>query len=264
MSKTVHKLEHDFTYYPVAIFTFCFLWILYQKAFPVLSRKLSKSYTSLPSREQRQWNFRLVSSVHCSVVSLLCMYTLLFDEEIVLDPVWSDRPVVRISSAIVTGYTIADIFSMMINYEQNTKIFLFYLHHCVTIAANWCVFSFGIIPYFANYRTMSEFSVLFYNLKVFFQQTNMDRTSTLYTMNGCLFMFMFITARVLPIPRFWYMACYYFLYTDVTAALGTLRHLFVGIGLVLDILNITWGVQVMKVAHKNLTAAVQNIKSKLS
>ncbi|XP_069119178.1 TLC domain-containing protein 4-B-like [Argopecten irradians] len=156
------------------------------------------------------------------------------------------------------GFTTADVFSLMNDYEQNTKTVLFYLHHCATIGANWCVFSFGIIPYFAHYRTMSEFSIIFNNLRFFFNQCNIERTSPLYVMNGCLFMFTFIAARVLPIPRFWYMAFYYFIYTDETAPLGILRHLFVGMGLVLDILNIVWSVQILKGARKVLTAAFRS------
>ncbi|XP_033737372.1 TLC domain-containing protein 4-B-like [Pecten maximus] len=263
MGRMNTELVFELTYYPVVILTFCVVVYLYKKVFPLISPKLSKSYTTLSIEDQNEWNARMMSSFHATVVSVICIYTLLYDEEVYNDPIWCDRPLIRINCAILTGFVIADSIQMMIDSPQNMETIMYYCHHGSAAYAYYYVFSYGVLSYFANYRIMAEFSTVFVNLRWFFDKVNVDKTSTLFIVNGCVMTFIFVSARVLSMPKFWY-TIYIYIGSEDFAILGIIAKVMIISCLVLDILNIKWSIRMLKGAHKVVLAKFDKNKNEVS
>ncbi|XP_069127655.1 TLC domain-containing protein 4-like [Argopecten irradians] len=263
MSRMHNGLVFELTYYPVVILTFCLTMYLYKKLFPWISPKLSKSYTTLSIVDQNEWNARLSSCLHSTVVSAICVYTLLYDEEVVKDPAWSDRPVIRVNCAILSGFVMADSILMMMDAPQNMEAIMYYIHHGSAAYAYYFVFSYGVLTYFANYRIMAEFSTVFVNLRWYLDKINCDRTSTIFIVNGVVMTCTFVSARVLTMPKFWY-TVYTYLGSEEFALLGKVPTVMIITCLLLDILNIKWSIRMIKGAHKVVRAKLDNNKNEVS
>ncbi|XP_021365030.1 transmembrane protein 56-B-like [Mizuhopecten yessoensis] len=263
MGRVDTSLVFDLTYYPVVILSFCAIMYLYKKVLPWISPKLSKTYTTLSVVDQNEWNIRVVSSLHATVVSVICIYTLLYDEEVYNDPIWCDRPLIRINCAILTGYVMADTMAMMMDSQQNVEALMYYLHHGSAAYAYYFVFSYGVLSYFANFRIMAEFSTVFVNFRWMLDKVNYDKTSTLFIANGCVMTFTFISARVFSMPRYWY-TIYRYIGSEDFKLLGIIADVMIGSCLVLDILNLKWSIRMLKGAHKIVLAKLDKNKNEVS
>ncbi|XP_069127657.1 TLC domain-containing protein 4-B-like [Argopecten irradians] len=257
MEDVDYRMVNQFTYiyHPVTILSFGVVMFLYKKVFPRISPHISESYTSLSGVQQNDWNLRMTSCVHCVVISTLCLYTLLFDDVIIQDPVWSDRSAIRICGAIATGYFLADAAAMLMDYEQNMETVLYYFHHAATICASYYVFTYGILPYFANYKMMMEFSTLFVNLRWLLIKEKVKTSSKVFLVNGCLLTFTFVTTRVLSLPKFWY-KIYSYIGSDDFALLGKIPFVMIVTSFVLDSLNIYWSIRILKTFYKTMLSIV--------
>ncbi|XP_060076993.1 TLC domain-containing protein 4-B-like [Ylistrum balloti] len=263
MGRVATELVFDLTYYPVIFLTICIHVYLYKKVFPLLSPKLSKSYSTLSVADQKEWDSRMVSSLHATIVSAICIYNLLYDEEVYNDPIWSDRPLIRINCAILTGFVIADTVIMMIDSPLNLEAVMYYFHHGSAAYAYYYVFSYGVLSYFANFRIMAEFSTVFVNFRWFFDKVNYDKTGTLFIVNGCVMTFTFISARVLSMPKYWFMV-YTYIGSEDFALLGKIANVMILTCFVLDILNIKWSIRMLKGAHKVVLAKFDKNKNEVS
>ncbi|KAF5906217.1 transmembrane protein 56-B-like, partial [Clarias magur] len=105
---------------------------------------------------------RVVSTVHALVVGLFCLYILLFDDAIKKDPVWGDPTLVKLNVGVTTGYLISDLLLMVYFWDLIGEKY-FVAHHLAALYAYYYVLSQGILPYFANFRLLAEFSTPFVN-----------------------------------------------------------------------------------------------------
>lgn len=257
-----HVLEFDLTYYPILLATFCVTMVMYKLVLPTLSQKLSTSYCALSDADQKEWNMRHGSSLHALVVGTMCLYTLLYDDVVYNDPVWADRPLIRLSCAILTGYVAADSFTMLMETEQNMESVMYYCHHASAAFAYYYVFSYGVLSYFANFRIMAEFSTPFVNMRWFLDKINYDRTSWLFITNGVVMTFVFVSARVFSMPKYWY-TIFTYLGSEEFEPLDHIVTVMIVSCFVLDILNIKWSIRMLKGAHKVVLAKLDKNRNEL-
>ncbi|XP_069125699.1 TLC domain-containing protein 4-B-like [Argopecten irradians] len=233
------------TYYPVTLITFCVTMLLYRKVVPLFGTKITKSYTNLSVEDRHSWNFRFVSCFHSLLVSVACFYTLLCDEVVSNDPVWSDRPLVRLNCAMVSGFFMADTVSLVLDYEQNMDTFKYYVHHAATIYAFYYVYTYGVMPYFANFRLMTVLSTAFVNIRWMFDKANVDRSSTMYVLHRRIAAVTFILTRIFSIPFYWY-TVYTYIGSEDFALLGNKLYVMIITCVPLDVLNVLWGIGIIK------------------
>ncbi|XP_069125556.1 TLC domain-containing protein 4-B-like [Argopecten irradians] len=220
-----------------------------RKIFPVISTKISKSYINLTLQDKHNWNFRFVSCYHSVLVIVIWFYTLLYDEVVSNDPVWSDRPLIRMNYAVVTGFFIADLISLILDYKQTMTTVKYYIHHIASIVAGYYVFTYGLMSYFANLRLMAVFSTLFLNIWWMLDKANVDKSSTVYVLHRHMAIVTFMLTRVVAIPFHWYTA-YTCIRSEDFAVLGNRLHMITLTYLPLDILNVHWGIGIIKSACK--------------
>lgn len=249
-------LVWDASYLPAAVLScFAFLFI-YKYVSPTLSGLVFPTYLKLPTGKQIDWNTRVISSIHATVVSSMCAYTLIYDEGLSKDPIWWDAPVVRTSCAIVVGYMIADLIIMTVHYRNIGEVFYFF-HHGASIYAYVYVMNFGVLPYFANYRLVAEFSTPLVNQRWFLDVLGYRKDSSLFILNGVLMTLVFFVVRVACMPLYWYKV--YSIYgTESFSRLGHMQFVLVATCLVLDTINIFWFYRMCAGVRKVLTSHDKN------
>ncbi|KAG7266849.1 hypothetical protein CRUP_027309 [Coryphaenoides rupestris] len=140
--------------------------LLFSVASPLLSAVLTPAYGLLPANKLTEWNSRMVSTVHALVVGLFCLYILWFDDKVNADPVWGDPHLVKLNVAITCGYLVYDLVLLACNWRTMGDSF-FVCHHLAALYAYGYVLTRGVLPYFANFRLISELSTPFVNQSVF-------------------------------------------------------------------------------------------------
>ncbi|XP_072847696.2 TLC domain-containing protein 4-B isoform X2 [Pogona vitticeps] len=150
---------------------------------PQLSLSLSPSYATLPSVKQNEWNSRCVSTLHAVIVGLFCLYILWFDDAVNANPIWGDPWLVKLNVAITCGYLVYDLL-LLLRYWRTLGDSLFVCHHLAALYAYGYVLSRGVLPYFANFRLISELSTPFVNLRWFLDTAGWPRSSHLVLANG--------------------------------------------------------------------------------
>uniref|UniRef100_A0A4W4GL09 TLC domain-containing protein n=1 Tax=Electrophorus electricus TaxID=8005 RepID=A0A4W4GL09_ELEEL len=136
-----------------------------------------------------------IQEIHAFVVGLLCLYIFLFDEAIQEDPVWADSSLVKLSVSITTGYLISD-FLLMVYFWDFIGENNFLMHHLAALYAYCYVLSQGILPYFANFDLLSEFSTTFLNQQWFLQVLGYHKLSKSSLDNGVVMAASFFLARI--------------------------------------------------------------------
>lgn len=115
---SVQYMEFDSRYLPAACISFLFFLFLFKFASPKLSKKIFAKYNDLPEASRIDWDTRVNSSVHAVIVSSMCVYAYLYDDELQTNPIWHNSPTVRTECAVVMGYMLADAVMMTIYYKQ--------------------------------------------------------------------------------------------------------------------------------------------------
>ncbi|XP_077480218.1 TLC domain-containing protein 4-B isoform X2 [Stigmatopora argus] len=135
---------------------FTFQW-LFHKVSPWMSIRISPGFLGLSDKQKVEWNSRTVSTLHALVVGIFCLYILLFDDAVNKDPVWGDPTLVKTNVAITTGYLISDLLLIFYYWKAIGDKF-FVVHHLAALYAYYYVLGQGMLPYFANFRLLAEFS----------------------------------------------------------------------------------------------------------
>uniref|UniRef100_A0A671S3J9 TLC domain-containing protein n=1 Tax=Sinocyclocheilus anshuiensis TaxID=1608454 RepID=A0A671S3J9_9TELE len=212
-----------------------FQW-LFHRGSPWVSEKLCKGFLRLSPTQRTEWNSRAVSTVHALVVGLFCLYIYIFDEPIQKDPVWGDATLVKLNVAVTSGYLISDL--------QGYCVLFFVLLQ-----------SQGILPYFANFRLLSEFSTPFVNQRWFFYMLGYHKLSKPSLVNGVAMAFTFFLVRIAVIPGY-YSHMYSVFGTDhfYRLPLGG-RSAWVISSVSLDVMNIMWMRRIIRGCLKVLRSA---------
>ncbi|XP_018594157.1 TLC domain-containing protein 4-B [Scleropages formosus] len=223
---------------------------------PLLSAFITPSYRRLAPGKLTEWNSRMVSTIHAFVVGLFCLYILWFDDAVNADPVWGDPTLVKLNVAITCGYLLYDLALLACNWSTMGDGF-FVCHHVAALYAYSYVLTRGLLPYFANFRLISELSTPFVNQRWFFEALSFPRSHHLVVANGVAMAVVFFLVRIAVIPTY---------YARVIATFGTPAFYRLGLGaqvawilscVCLDILNAIWMYKIARGCYRVLTGAGQ-------
>ncbi|XP_054859128.1 TLC domain-containing protein 4-B-like [Eublepharis macularius] len=206
---------------------------------PQLSLSLCPSYCTLPSVKRNEWNSRCVSTLHAMVVGLFCLYILWYDDAVNANPIWGDPGLVKLNVAITCGYLLYDLL-LLIRYWKTLGDSLFVCHHLAALYAYGYVLSRGVLPYFANFRLLSELSTPFVNLRWFLDAAGWPRSSWLVLANGLAMTVVFFAVRIAVIPSY-YAHVFSWYGSPEYKRLGlSVQVAWIGSSLALEVLNVIW------------------------
>ncbi|XP_014783279.1 TLC domain-containing protein 4-B [Octopus bimaculoides] len=228
----------DNSYMSLTVVSFLAFMFLYEYVSPWISCWLCPKYKTLTEKQQINWNTRVISSVHAVIMGSLCLYTINYDPEVRDDPIWRDTPQVRVSGAILIGYSLADSLVMALHYDKIGEIFYF-LHHASAAYAFFYVAMFGVLPYFSNYRLLSEISTPLVNQRWFLSTLDYKKDSKPFIINGVIMTLMFFITRLACMPYYWYKV-YEVYNTEPFTRLGHMQYVLIGTCFVLDVINFLW------------------------
>ncbi|XP_034046924.1 TLC domain-containing protein 4-B-like isoform X3 [Thalassophryne amazonica] len=226
--------------------------LLFLVASPLLSSAITPGYAQLPPTKLTEWNSRLVSTVHALIVGLFCLYILWFDDAVNANPVWGDPHLVKLNVAITCGYLLYDLLLLACNWSTVGDSF-FVWHHLAALYAYGYVLTRGVLPYFANFRLISELSTPFVNQRWFFEALKYPRSNRMVVLNGVAMAVVFFLVRIAIMPSYW---------VSVFATFGTPEFERLGFGaqvawitscVALDILNTIWMYKITRGCYKVLT-----------
>ncbi|KAF7647860.1 hypothetical protein LDENG_00165610 [Lucifuga dentata] len=226
--------------------------LLFSVASPLLSSVITPGYECLHPTKLTEWNSRLVSTVHALVVGLFCLYILWFDDAVNANPVWGDPSLVKLNVAITCGYLLYDLVLLACNWSTMGDSF-FVCHHLAALYAYGYVLTRGVLPYFANFRLISELSTPFVNQRWFFEALKYPRSHRMVVLNGIAMAVVFFLVRIAVMPTYW---------ASVFATFGTADFERLGLGaqvawitscIALDILNTIWMYKITRGCYKVLT-----------
>ncbi|KAJ8270324.1 hypothetical protein GJAV_G00113010 [Gymnothorax javanicus] len=218
---------------------------LFHAVSPWASSHVSSGFRQLTRKQKIEWNSRTVSTLHALVVGVFCIYILLFDHAINLDPVWGDATLVKINVAITTGYLISDLF-LILYYRDAIGDKLFVVHHLAALCACYYVLGKGVLPYFANFRLLAEFSTPCVNQRWFFEVLGYDKSSKENLANGILMAVTFFLVRIMVMP-FYYFRMYsvFGMQAVYSVSLGG-RIAWILSSFCLDIMNLMWMLKIAR------------------
>ncbi|XP_044299531.1 TLC domain-containing protein 4-like isoform X2 [Varanus komodoensis] len=182
---------------------------------PQLFVSLSPAYCTLPAVKQNEWNSR------------------------------GDPWLVKLNVAVTCGYLLYDLL-LLVRYWKTLGDSLFVCHHLAALYAYGYVLSHGVLPYFANFRLLSELSTPFVNLRWFLDVAGWPHSSWLVLANGLAMMVVFFMVRIAVIPSY---------YAQVYSWYGTLEYERLGLGvqlawigpsLALEVLNLIWMYRIIR------------------
>ncbi|KAK3755303.1 hypothetical protein QZH41_014616, partial [Actinostola sp. cb2023] len=181
----------------------------------------------------------ITSNVHAVIVSFISMYCLLFDDATNTNPIWNDSFWPRFGVAITFGYILSDFLVILLNYNLIGDDSML-LHHLMAMLAYVFVVGFGILPFYANFRQLAEFSTVFVNQRWYFSIIGEPHSSRNFLINAWMMVISFFLCRIVVIPYYYY-KCYIVWDTPGRRLLGVLSQtLWIFTSIVLDVLNIFW------------------------
>ncbi|KAJ8279158.1 hypothetical protein COCON_G00062240 [Conger conger] len=234
---------------------FTFQW-LFHSVSPWVSTRVSAGFRGLSHKQTIEWNSRTVSTFHALVVGLFCLYILLFDDAINEDPVWGDPTLVKINVGITTGYLISDLLLIFYFWKAIGDKF-FVIHHLAALYAYYYVLGPGMLPYFANFRLLAEFSTPCVNQRWFFEVLGYPKSSKPNIANGVMMAAIFFLVRIAVMPVY---------YTRMYSVYGTEAFYKVSWGgrtawifssFCLDIMNVMWMHKIARGCYKVLRSSRQ-------
>ncbi|KAM4717884.1 TLC domain-containing protein 4-B isoform 2-T2 [Anableps anableps] len=129
----------------------------------------------------------------------------------------------------------------------------FVCHHLAALYAYGYVLTRGVLPYFANFRLISELSTPFVNQRWFYEALKYPRSHWLVVLNGIAMAVVFFVVRIAVMPSYW---------ASVFATFGTPEFERLGLGaqvawitscIALDVLNTIWMYKIARGCYKVLT-----------
>ncbi|XP_043918105.1 TLC domain-containing protein 4-B-like [Protopterus annectens] len=244
MAATFDQLIIGITIASFAVFQF-----LFHFGSSWLSAIISLGFRSLGKEQKIEWNSRVASTVHALLAGVFGLYIFCFDYAVNADPVWGDATLVRINVAITAGYLISDL-QLILWYWKIIGDVYFIMHHVAVLYAYYYVLSQGLLPYFANFRLLAEFSTPCVNQRWFFEVLGYSKSSKLNIINGLTMTIMFFLVRIAVMPVY---------YNQMVSTFGTEGFNRIGRGpqcvwiicsVSLDILNIMWMVKIARGCYK--------------
>ncbi|XP_058626049.1 TLC domain-containing protein 4-B isoform X4 [Onychostoma macrolepis] len=166
---------------------------------------------------------------------------------------------VKLNVAITCGYLFYDLVLLACNWSTMGDTF-FVCHHLAALYAYGFVLTRGVLPYFANFRLISELSTPFVNQRWFFEALAYPRTHRLVVANGVAMAVVFFLVRIAVMPPYW---------AKVFGTFGTPAFERLGLAaqvawivscICLDILNTIWMYKITRGCYKVITGKLRGGK----
>ncbi|KER29557.1 hypothetical protein X801_02638 [Opisthorchis viverrini] len=241
--------------------TYFYYWMLYSFLFclfihhvlsPFVFRRHNRAYREFTRAKRMEWDSRLVSSIHATVVSGLCVSTLVKDSKIWMEPLNYPSTSGLTALSISVGYFLCDMVSMPL-YWRGKELLIFTLHHAAAAFAFQQVVHYRVCTFFGVYRLTTELSTPFINQRWFYRtigyKPDRRRVCTVTLLFAVLFA---ITRNFMSIP-FWFIAYRAFTSTNCSAVRKTIPWLdfaFLPPPLILDCLNIYWASKAYRIGWR--------------
>uniref|UniRef100_A0A8B9HWL1 TLC domain containing 4b n=1 Tax=Astyanax mexicanus TaxID=7994 RepID=A0A8B9HWL1_ASTMX len=202
---------------------------------PLVSSAFTEGYGKLPPHKLNEWNS---STAH-----------------------QGDPNLVKLNVAITCGYLLYDLLLLACNWSTMGDSF-FVCHHLAALYAYGYVLTRGVLPYFANFRLISELSTPFVNQRWFFDVLAYPRSHRLVVANGVAMAVAFFLVRIAVMPPYW---------AKVFGTFGTPAFERLGLGaqvawivscVALDILNVVWMYKIARGCYKVITGKSSGGKKK--
>ena len=243
--------------YSVTSFVMSFL--IMEVVSPYIS-SFYKEYTFLSVDSKIDWNSRVLSFIHATVVFLLATTTVFtwdFPNHFVGGHQFSFNTV-----AITTGYMAADMILMLVYKKKIGASLGMYVHHISALSCYAICLLKENMVYFICFKLITEGSTPFLNLRLMASILN-KKNSKLYKYNGLMLIAVFFLCRILVIPFFYYQV-YKAMNTTVYKAAfpGLKRYVLICLSFAIDALNLFWFEKIVKGALKYFINKSPNDKLK--
>lgn len=156
------SIQFRLNYLPIVLTSFIFFTIIYKFISPFIGIRLTTSYKDLPQKYVVEWNTRFTTSTYAIVVSIICLYVLIVDNGLRQSPLLYDSKLVKTNVAIVIGYLIYDLITIITNYQNLGDSFTV-AHHIASIIG----YAYALVIlrinffFFCNYlKTFALFSLI--------------------------------------------------------------------------------------------------------
>jgi len=221
--------------YSVTSFVMSFL--IMEVVSPYIS-SFYKEYTFLSVDSKIDWNSRVLSFIHATVVFLLATTTVFtwdFPNHFVGGHQFSFNTV-----AITTGYMAADMILMLVYKKKIGASFGMYVHHIAVISCcAICLLKENMV-YFICFKLFAEGSTPFLNLRFTVCSLN-KKNSKFYFYNGLMLIAMFFLCRIFVMPFFYYQVFQTMNTSMYRAAFpGFSCYVMICMSFAVDFLNIIW------------------------
>ncbi|MBN3296642.1 TLC domain-containing protein 4-B [Amia ocellicauda] len=238
----------------ISVTSFITFQLLFHYVSAWVSSRISPGFQKLSDKQKIEWNSRTVSTLHALVVGIFCLYILFFDDAVNEDPVWGDPTLVKLNVGITTGYLISDLLLIFYYWKAIGDKF-FVIHHMAALYAYYYVLGQGLLPYFANFRLLAEFSTPCVNQRWFFEVLGYPKSSKPNIANGVMMALVFFLVRIAVMPVY-YGRMYSIIGTDAFYKLS-----FGGCGawicssISLDVMNVMWMHKIARGCYKVLRSS---------
>ncbi|KAL4635928.1 transmembrane protein 56-B-like isoform X1 [Arapaima gigas] len=240
----------------ISLASFLFFQWVFHSVSPSVSSCMTSGFMQLSCKQKIEWNSRTVSTLHALLVGHFCFYILFFDSAITEDPVWGNPTLVKITVSITAGYLISDLL-LIIYYWTAIGDKFFIVHHVAVLYACYYVLSQGMLPYFANFRLLAEYSTPCVNQRWFFEVLGYPKSSKANITNGIMMAIVFFLVRVAVIPVY-YSRMYSVCGSEAFYRLSWGgRCAWILSSFLLDIMNVMWMVKIVRGCRKVLLSGRQ-------
>ncbi|KAF6776799.1 hypothetical protein AHF37_03544 [Paragonimus kellicotti] len=229
-------------YYTLMLCSVLVCLIIHHVLSPYIFGRHNRAYREFSREKRMEWDSRLVSTIHATLVSVLCISTLFSDREIWTEPLTHPSTGGLTALSLSVGYFLCDLISMPL-YWRGMQLFIFTVHHLAAIIAFMLVVQYRVCVFFGVYRLTTELSTPFTNQRWFYRTIGYKPDRRRVCTVTLMFAILFAITRNLMIVPFWYIAYQAFTspaYMAAQSAVPWINWAFVMPPLTLDILNLYW------------------------
>ncbi|VDO05464.1 unnamed protein product [Rodentolepis nana] len=214
------------------------------------------TYRALSKNKRMEWDSRIMSTIHATIVSILCVVSLVKETQLWADPFFAQGRLGVLALCISIGYFTCDLISMPIYYDRKNMI-IFTLHHLVATIAFYQILDYKVGLFFGVYRLTTELSTPFTNQRWFYRKVGYTLDRRRVAIVSLIFSIFFVITRNLMILPYW--GFVYLIFNSEGHVQARARLPFLDISwfvssLILDALNIYWAILVYPIG---INAAVK-------
>ncbi|KAM7541172.1 hypothetical protein Aperf_G00000032714 [Anoplocephala perfoliata] len=204
------------------------------------------SYCALSRKKRMEWDSRVMSTLHATIVSILCVVALVKETQLWSDPFFGQGRIAFVTLCISIGYFACDLISMPIYYDRKNMM-IFTVHHLVAAITFYLIMHFGVGLFFGIYRLTTELSTPFTNQRWFYRKVGYTLDRRRVAMVSMIFSIFFAITRNLMIIPYWTFVYLVFgneKHAKARTLLPTMDIFMFLAPLTLDALNIYWAITV--------------------